>query len=303
MTKSARPSNFEGTMRIRPGSEGLRSLKKLSSYLIENPTVGAALVVLMGIGLMVLGSPFLPLKDPVVMDPVHGLLSIGSSGHPLGTDHLGRDLLSRLIWGGRLSLLAGIAAAFAAMALGSVMGLLSGYIGGSLDYAVMRLTDVGLAFPRLLLAIAIMASLGPSFVGGVIAVTLATVPRNVRLIRGQVLSVKEKPFIEAARVLGYGHSRIIFSEIMPNVMATVITMVTLDITLMIRATASLSFLGLGVQAPRADWGSMVADGRRFLSARPHLVLVPSIMLVVVCLCFSILGDEVQKQLDPRRRSL
>ena len=110
-------------------------------------------------------------------------------------------------------------------------------------------------------------------------------------------------FIEAARVLGYGHSRIIFSEIMPNVMATVITMVTLDITLMIRATASLSFLGLGVQAPRADWGSMVADGRRFLSARPHLVLVPSIMLVVVCLCFSILGDEVQKQLDPRRRSL
>jgi peptide/nickel transport system permease protein len=260
-------------------------------------------MVLLGISLVVLGAPILPLADPVAIDPVNRVLPVGSAGHPLGTDRLGRDLLSRLIWGGQLSLLAGVAAAFGAMALGTIIGLLSGYIGGWLDYAVTRLADVGLAFPRLLLAIAIMAILGPSFVSAVFAVTLASVPRNVRLIRGQVLSIKQKPFVEAGRVLGYGHSRIIFSEIMPNVMATVITMVTLDVTLMIIATASLSFLGLGVQPPQADWGSMVSDGRSFLGTAPHLVLVPSTVMALVCLCFSILGDELQKQLDPRRRNL
>ena len=274
-----------------------------TSYLVRNPVVGMALAVLLGTGLVVLGAPILPLTDPVAIDPVNRVLPVGSAGHPLGTDHLGRDLLSRLVWGGRLSLLAGVVAAFGAMALGTIIGLLSGYVGGWLDYVVTRLTDVGLAFPRLLLAIGIMAILGPSFISAVIAVTVATVPRNVRLIRGQVLSIKQKPFVEAGRVLGYGHARIIFSEIMPNVMATVITMVTLDVTLMIIATTSLSFLGLGVQPPQADWGSMVSDGRSFLGTAPHLVLVPSAVLVVVCLCLSILGDELQKQLDPRRRNL
>ena len=202
-----------------------------------------------------------------------------------------------------MSLLAGVAGAFGAMALGTIIGLLSGYVGGALDYVITRLTDVGLAFPRLLLAIALMAIWGPSFVSAVIAVTIATVPRNIRLIRGQVLSIKEKTFVEAARILGYGRPRIIFSEILPNVMATVITIVTRDVTLMIINTTSLSFLGLGVQPPKADWGSMVAGGKSFLGTAPHLVLIPSAMLVIVILCFSILGDEIQKQMDPRRRSL
>ncbi len=301
MAGRTEPLNSERTMQLGAGEPG--SIRQLSSHLARNPVVGAALMVLLGISLVVLGAPILPLADPVAIDPVNRVLPVGSAGHPLGTDRLGRDLLSRLIWGGQLSLLAGVAAAFGAMALGTIIGLLSGYIGGWLDYAVTRLADVGLAFPRLLLAIAIMAILGPSFVSAVFAVTLASVPRNVRLIRGQVLSIKQKPFVEAGRVLGYGHSRIIFSEIMPNVMATVITMVTLDVTLMIIATASLSFLGLGVQPPQADWGSMVSDGRSFLGTAPHLVLVPSTVLALVCLCFSILGDELQKQLDPRRRNL
>ncbi len=257
----------------------------------SKPLSVVAGITILFVTLCAIFAPIVTPKDPYAIDPVHRLSPVGSPGYILGSDGFGRDELSRVIWGGRLSLLAGIIPAVAAMAIGVCLGVLSGYLGGWLDTALMALVDMLLAFPFMLLAIAFVAILGPSLQNAMLAVIIATVPRNVRLIRSQTLSIKEQLFIEAARSIGSSEFRIVFREILPNLLLTAVTIIALDITLMMGATAGLSFLGLGVQPPQADWGSMVADGKGYITTAYHITVVPSLMLAIVCVCFAILGDE------------
>lgn len=273
----------------------------LLAYLRENPLVIVAAVMLLVITLAALAAPWLTLQDPFKMTPVNRLKPIGSPGYLLGTDSFGRDLFSRVIWGGRISLLAGIIPALAVTVIGVVIGLLSGYLGGRLDSVLMGIVDVMLAFPFMLLAIALVAALGPSLPNAMLAVIISTAPARIRLMRGQSLSLVARPFVDAARVLGFSSSGILFREVMPNVLSLAVTMLSIDITIMITATAGLSFLGLGVQAPEADWGTMIADGKQFLTVAPHITLVPTVLLALVCLCFGIIGDAVQDWLNPRAR--
>lgn len=271
------------------------------AYLRENPLVIGAALVLLIIIVAALAAPWLGLQDPFKMTPVNRLKPIGTPGYVLGTDSFGRDLFSRVIWGGRISLLAGIIPAVAVTVLGVVIGLLSGYLGGRLDSVLMGFVDVLLAFPFMLLAIALVAALGPSLPNAMLAVIISTAPARIRLMRGQSLSLVARPFVDAARVLGFSSPRILFREVMPNVLSLAVTMLSIDITIMITATAGLSFLGLGVQAPEADWGTMIADGKQFLTVAPHITLVPTVLLAFVCLCFGIIGDAVQDWLNPRAR--
>lgn len=271
----------------------------LVTYIRSNPLVVAAVVFLIAITAAAVAAPWIGLQDPFKMTPINRLKPIGSPGYLLGTDSFGRDLLSRIIWGGRISLIAGVIPALAVTVIGVVVGLLSGYIGGRFDGLLMGLVDILLAFPFMLLAIALVASLGPSLTNAMLAVIITTAPARVRLIRGQAFSLVTRPFVDAARVLGYSPMRILFVEIMPNVIPLAITMFSIDITIMITATAGLSFLGLGVQPPQADWGTMIADGKGFLMVAPYISLVPSLVLALVCLSFGVVGDAVQELLDPR----
>jgi peptide/nickel transport system permease protein len=280
-------------------ARGPRAVRFLVSMARREPLVVVACLILAATVVSALLASRLAPYAPDAVDPLHRLEGLGAPGHLLGTDGLGRDILSRLIWGAQISLVAGILPAVAAVALGTVIGILAGYAGRLVDGVIMRIVDVLLAFPFLLLAVALVASLGPSLVNAMIAVVVATVPGIVRLIRGQVLSLKELPFVDAARLLGYSHARIMFSEMLPSLVALVVTVLTIQIPVMILATTGLSFLGLGVQPPTADWGSMVNDGLADMTVAPHVVLVPSFTISLVALCFGVIGDTVQRRLNPR----
>ncbi|HOQ98615.1 MAG TPA: ABC transporter permease, partial [Anaerolineae bacterium] len=280
-------------------SERGASSNRVVVYLGENPLVIVAIVFLLIVVVAAVSAPWVAPRDPAKMVPVDRLRPPGTREYLLGTDSFGRDLLSRVIWGGRISLLAGVVPALAATVIGVIIGLVSGYVGGRLDSLLMGLVDVVLAFPFMLLAIALVAALGPSLENAMLAVIISTAPARVRLIRGVTLSLSTMPFVDAARALGYGPLRILFVEIMPNVLALAVTMFSIDITIMITATAGLSFLGLGVQPPQADWGTMIADGKQFLSVAPHITIIPSLVLTLVCLSFGVIGDAVQDLLNPR----
>ncbi len=206
---------------------------------------------------------------------------------------------SVLIWGGRISLVAGVAPALATMVIGIAVGLLTGYIGGRLDSITMGIVDVLLAFPFMLLAIALVAALGPSLQNAMLAMVVTTAPARIRLIRSEALTLSTRPFVESARVIGSSPWRILFREIMPNVLPTAMTVFTIDVAIMITATAGLSFLGLGVQPPQADWGTMIAEGKQFFSVSAHVTLVPSLVLTLASLSFGLLGDALHELLSRR----
>jgi peptide/nickel transport system permease protein len=268
----------------------------------RNRLAVAALSTLVACTLVALLAPWLPLSDPDAVDTPHRLRAPLSPGHPLGTDEFGRDLVARLVWGARVSLLAGAGAAGAAMLIGVGLGIVGGYYSGWIETVVMRLTDILMAFPYILLAIAIVAGLGPGLGNAMIAIAIVGFPVYTRLVRGVVLSIREREFVEAARALGGTDGVILVRHVLPHLSSPVIVAFSLDVGVKILATAGLSFLGLGTQPPTADWGSMLATGRQFVMLSPHVVLLPGLAIFVVVLALNLVGDALRDWLDPRTRS-
>jgi len=219
--------------------------------------------------------------------------------HLLGTDDLGRDILSRLLYGARVSLVVGVLSVGISLLIGVSLGLVGGYRGGWLDEVIMRLMDGLLAFPALVLALAITAALGPSLSNAMIAIGIVGIPGFARLVRGQVLSIRAQEFVEAARAAGLGDRRIILRHIAPNVLAPIIVHASLRIAFAVLAEASLSFLGLGAQPPTPSWGSMLNAGREYLEMAPWLCIAPGAAIFITTLSFNFLGDGLRDALDPR----
>ena len=274
----------------------------MNRHWARNQLALLALIVLATVVLAACLAPYLPLADPDTVDTVQRLKPPFTPGHLLGTDEFGRDLLSRLVWGARVSLLAGAATAAAAMLIGVLLGVLSGYYSGWPETVIMRLTDILMAFPYILLAIAIVAGLGPGLRNAMIAIAIVGFPIYTRLVRSIVLSVRGREFVEAARALGSTDRLILVRHVVPQLLSPVIVAFSLDVGAKILATAGLSFLGLGTQPPTADWGSMLATGRQFVILSPHVVLLPGLAIFVIVLALNLVGDALRDFLDPRTYS-
>ena len=270
--------------------------------LFRNRLAMIGAVVLAAILIMVLLTPILPLHDPDVTATADRFKRPFTEGHLLGKDHLGRDLLSRLLHGTRLSLAVGIAAALIAATIGSAIGIIAGYFGGRTDNIVMRIVDMLMAFPYILLALAIVAALGPGLMNALIAVAVVNVPFFARNIRGITVGLAGREFIDAARLAGMGHTRIILTELLPNVLPVIVIAMSTTVGWMILETAGLSFLGLGSQPPQADLGSMLGEARSAMISHPHTSIVPGIMIFLIVMSINLLGDGVRDALDPRLRA-
>lgn len=245
-------------------------------------------------------APILAPHDPYEIDLERGLEPPGL-GRWLGRDELGRDLLSRVIHGARLSLLIGAIAVSIGAGLGVPIGALSGYLGGWPDLLVQRGIDVLLAFPGILLAIVLVAILGVGLTQVMVAVGIVSIPTYARLVRGQVLALRGQEFVDAARALGAPTSRIIWRHVLPNTLAVIVVQSTLQIASAILAAAALGFLGLGAQPPAAEWGSMLSNARQYIRLAPHSVTFPGLAIMLTVLGFNLLGDAIRDALDPRMR--
>jgi peptide/nickel transport system permease protein len=258
--------------------------------------VGLAVVVFF-IALAVV-APLLAPYDPIATD-WRAVRKPPSALHLFGTDELGRDVLARVIWGARASLMAGLVSVSIALAVAVPLGLLSGYLGGVVDGLLMRIIDAMLAIPFLVLAIALAAFLGPSLTNAMIAIGVVQTPVFARLTRGQALAVKHEDYIEAARAVGNPHRRILLRHILPNILAPILVQATLAIAAAIIAEASLSFLGLGQQPPAPSWGGMLSTASHFLSQAPWMAVWPGLAIFSLVLSFNLLGDGLRDALDPR----
>ena len=239
-------------------------------------------------------SPYSPIKQ----DLMH-MFETPSAQHWLGTDEFGRDILSRLIYGARVSLQVGFIAVGIALVTGGMLGAVSGYYTGRLDNCIMRVMDVLLSIPQTLLAIAIVAALGPSLMNLMIAVGISAVPTYARIVRGSVLSIRSMEFIEAARAAGSSDLRIILKHIIPNSMAPIIVQSTLGVASAILNAAGLSFIGLGIQPPNPEWGAMLSGGRQYIRDFPHMTLYPGLAIMLTILALNFLGDGLRDALDPK----
>ena len=270
--------------------------------LARNQLALAGLIVMGLVVLLAVLTPILPLVDPDVTNTPARFTPPFSEGAILGTDHLGRDLLSRLMWGTRLSLAVGFAAAFIAATIGAAIGIISGYYRGRTDNIIMRFVDVLMAFPYILLALAIVAALGPGLMNALIAVAAVNIPFFARNIRGITVGIAHKEFVDAARLAGLSDAKIILTEILPNVLPVIVIAMSTTVGWMILETAGLSFLGLGSQPPQADLGSMLGEARSALITNPHTSLVPGVMILIIVMAINLLGDGVRDALDPRLKS-
>lgn len=265
----------------------------------REPVTLVAAIVLLVIVLGALLAPYLGLPNPDEGSLIDRLQPPGTLGHLLGTDELGRDMLSRLVWGGRVSLVVGFAAVGFAALLGVSLGILSGYLAGRFDFWVQRLIDVVMAFPYILLALIVVAILGPGLVNTMFAIAIAGIPYYVRIARGSALSLRDSEFVKAAQAAGAPTLRILVRHVLSNSLSPIVVAATLDVGFMIMAAAGMSFLGLGAQPPTSEWGVMLSDGRQYLRVAPWVSLLPGLMIFLVVLTLNLLGDRLRDMLDPR----
>jgi peptide/nickel transport system permease protein len=258
--------------------------------------VGAIVVLLFVV--MAFAAPWIAPHDPVQTN-WGKLRKAPSVAHPFGTDDLGRDGLSRVVWGARISMQAGVGSIVFAMALGVPLGLVAGYYRGILDQAVMRLTDAWLAFPFLILAIGLVTILGPSLTNATLAIGLAATPTYVRLTRGLVLAANEEDYVNAARALGAGDRRVMVRHLLPNIASPILVQATVAVPTAIIAEAVLSFLGLGVQPPAPSWGTMLNAAQQFLDSAPWMAFWPGLAIFALALSFNLAGDGLRDVLDPK----
>jgi peptide/nickel transport system permease protein len=258
--------------------------------------VGAAIVALFVV--MALGAPWIAPSDPTRTDWSQ-IRKAPSLAHPFGTDDLGRDGLSRVVWGARISMQAGVFSILLAIAIGVPIGLVAGFYRGGLDQLIMRLTDAWLAFPFLILAIGLVTILGPSLTNATIAIGLGATPTYIRLTRGLVLSVGAEDYVQGARALGAGDPRLMARHILPNIVSSIVVQATVAIPTAIIAEAVLSFLGLGVQPPAPSWGTMLNAAQQFLEQAPWMAYWPGLAIFTLALSFNLAGDGLRDVLDPR----
>lgn len=245
-------------------------------------------------------APWLAPFDPLAQD-LYGRLQPPTWTHPMGTDEFGRDILSRVLYGARISLRIGLVCISLALSCGTLVGVLAGYYGGWADAVLMRLMDLLLAFPSILLAIGIVAALGPGIENVMVAVGIVLVPQFARLVRASVLTVRQAPYVEAARALGARDSRILVLSVLPNCAAPLTVQASLGLATAILDAAGLSFLGLGAQPPVPEWGAMLSGGRELLFEAPWVMTFPGLAIFAVALGFNLLGDGLRDMLDPKRR--
>jgi len=278
-------------------SPGQRALRRLSA----RPTAMVGLGVVVFFVLLAIFAPWIAPHDPIATS-WSAIRKAPSAAHWLGTDEIGRDVLSRVIFGARASLLAGVVSVSIAMALGVPIGLLAGYAGRWPDTLISRMTDAMLATPFLILAIALAAFLGPSLTNAMIAIGVSATPIFIRLTRASVLSVKVEDYVEAARAVGNSHLRIAVRHVLPNVLPPLIVQATLTVAAAVIAEASLSFLGLGQQPPEPSWGSMLNTAKNYVEHAPWMAVWPGLSIFVLVLSFNLLGDGLRDALDPRHSS-
>ncbi len=271
---------------------------RLGRRRMNGQLLAGALILLALAAMSVLAGALAP-YSPNAINPVGSLLPLGSPGHLLGTDNLGRDQLSRLLFGGRITLVAGVGAGLAATVTGLVLGLVAGYFGGWLDVVVARFLDVLLSFPFILLAILIVAFAGPSTLHALLAIAVGNVPFFARLIRGQVKAVRASEYIVAAEAAGAGTVRVLVRHVLPNVLVYVVQGFFLNVGWLITQTSALSFLGLGTQPPTADWGTMLAQAQEFMSTQPEVALVPGAAIVVAVVAFNLIGSGLRGWIEGR----
>ncbi|QEI09186.1 ABC transporter permease [Pigmentiphaga aceris] len=278
-----------------PPASGSRAWKKFKRNRMA--LLGGGIVLFFVIAALL--APWLATHDPLKTSFM-AIRKVPSAAYWLGSDELGRDIFSRLLYGARASLMAGLVSVLIAMVVGVPFGLLAGYFGGWVDSVISRFTEALLAIPFLILAIALAAFLGPSLTNAMLAIGISAAPLFIRLARGQVLGIRKEDFVTSAKALGASHTRIILSHIVPNVIPPLIVQATITIATAIIAEASLSFLGLGLQPPNPSWGSMLSTAKNFMVQAPWMSLFPGIAIFLAVFGFNLLGDGLRDALDPRQ---
>jgi peptide/nickel transport system permease protein len=276
------------------------SRRRRVAYALRQPAISFSLLIMLLFLFAALLAPLLSPSDPLAQNVLNGLKP-PSAAHLLGTDKLGRETLSRLLYGARISLFVGVTVVLIASVIGTLLGVVAGYLGGWADEALMRITDIFFAFPALILAMAIAGALGPSLQNALIAISVVTWPVYARLLRGQVLALKEREFILAARTVGVPEWQIILRHLLPNMLAPLLVQASFDMGGAITSVAGLSFIGFGAQPPTPEWGVMISEARNYMATAWWLGTFPALAIMLVVGGFNLLGDGLRDLLDPRLR--
>ncbi len=295
-----------GDFQMQDGAAGLDTSgptfgERFLRRLRKNRLAGIASVFVFLVAIMAIVAPFITPYSPTDQNLLRRL-EPPSDEHWLGTDQLGRDILTRIAYGARVSLMIGLLGATGGMLCGVTLGTLSGFFGGTFDHLVMRVIDVMMSFPGILLAILIVSVLGPGTSNLIVALTIWFIPTFARISRGNVLSLKEMDFVESARSLGASNSRIMVQHVLLNIMSPIIVYMTLSVATSILTAAGMGFLGLGVQPPTAEWGIMISQGRQYLRDAPHLIMMPGAAIFITVLSINVVGDALRDVLDPKLKT-
>jgi peptide/nickel transport system permease protein len=286
-------SNYKPAKKRSQFSEVWRRLKRNKMAML-----GLAILIVLAL-LAIFAEQIAGYETKVIAQDISNRLQGPSAEHWFGTDEFGRDIFARIIHGSRVSLVVGFISVAVSLIIGGILGAFAGYYGGVIDLVIMRVMDILLAIPSILLAITIVAALGTDLVYVMIAIGISGVPGYARIVRASVMGIKDQEFVEAARAIGASNTSIIFREVIPNCLAPIIVQATLSVASAILSTASLSFIGLGVQPPDPEWGAMLSSGRGYLRDAMHLTLFPGLAIIVTILALNLLGDGLRDALDPK----